>query len=364
MPFLRAKVFKENVTSQVARMSHCVTVLPSGKTFTARADESVLEAALRQGIILPYGCRKGVCGSCKGRIRDGAIAYPAGLPDGIEATEAEAGQALFCQARATTDLVVEAEVAEGVADLEVRMRPCRVDAMERLNHDVMRLFLRLPRNDRLPFLAGQYLEFQLQDGRKRSFSMANAPHDDARIELHLRHVPGGFFTDYVFNEMQEKAVLRLRAPLGTFYLREDSPHPIILIAGGTGFAPIKAIVEHALHIGLTRPMHLYWGARSGADLYLPDLPREWARRHAQLDYTPVLSEPGPDEAAATATGFVHEQVARDYPDLSGHDVYLCGPPVMIQAARRTFVTECGLPEERLYFDSFEYAAASEAPDEA
>ena len=258
-----------------------------------------------------------------------------------------------------TDLVLEAEVAEGVADLEVRVRPCRVDAMERLNHDVMRLFLRLPRNDRLQFLAGQYLEFQLQGGRKRSFSMANAPHDDERIELHLRHAPGGFFTGYVFNELKEKAVLRIRAPLGTFYLREDSPRPILLAAGGTGFAPIKAVVEHAIHVGVTRPIQIYWGVRSGADLYLPDLPRNWAEQHANITYTPVLSDPQPGEENA-ATGFVHERIAQDHPDLSGHDVYLCGPPVMIRAARRAFVDTCGLPEEHLYFDSFEYAAESES----
>ena len=340
-------------------MTRHITVLPSGREFDAEPDESVLEAALRQGIILPYGCRSGVCGSCEGRVEQGRVSYPGGWPEGLDEAGAAEGRALFCRARAMTDLVVRAEVAEGVADLEVRTLPCRVDEMNRLNHDVMQLFLRLPRNDRLRFLAGQYLEFQLRDGRKRAFSMANAPHDDARIELHLRHVPGGFFTDYVFNELREKAVLRIRAPLGTFYLREDSPRPIVLAAGGTGFAPIKAVVEHAIHKGVDRPIHLYWGVRGGADLYLPDLPRSWAETHANIEYTPVLSEPRPGEERQAATGFVHEQVARDHPDLSGHDVYLCGPPVMIQAARKAFVDQCGLLEERLYFDSFEYAGESE-----
>ncbi len=171
--------------------------------------------------------------------------------------------------------MIEAREINAGQDIAVRTLPCRVERRELLAPDVMRLFLKLPNTERLQFLAGQYVDILLADGRRRGFSLANPPHADDFLELHVRHVPGGFFTGYVFERMKDKALLRFQGPLGTFFLREDSPRPIILIGGGTGFAPLKGMLEHAFHIGLDRPLHLYWGARAKADLYLDELPRRW-----------------------------------------------------------------------------------------
>jgi CDP-4-dehydro-6-deoxyglucose reductase len=235
----------------------------------------------------------------------------------------------------------------------VRTLPCRVAHKEQLNHDVVRLYLKLPENQRLQFLAGQYLDFILRDGRRRAFSIANAPHDDAMIELHLRHVPGGEFTDYVFDSMREKTILRIQAPLGTFFLREDSERPILFMGGGTGFAPLKGMIEHAFHVGIERPMELYWGVRARRDLYLGDLPERWARERGGFRYTPVLSEP--DDGWDGRTGFVHEAVLEDHPDISAFDVYMSGPPIMVESGRQAFEA-AGLSFDHMYSDAFEYAA--------
>lgn len=336
-------------------MPYHVVLRPSGHEFQVAENESVLDAALREkGAVLPYGCRNGTCGSCMGKILAGEIVYPADRPPGLSEREQAEGKALLCQARPQSDLVIEAREIKTGGDIAVKILPCRVERRELLAPDVMRLYLRLPSVERLQFLAGQYVDILLADGRRRSFSLANPPHADDLLELHVRRVPGGFFTDYVFDKMKEKALLRFQGPLGTFFLREDSPRPIILIGGGTGFAPLKGILEHAFHIGLGRPLHLYWGARAKVDLYLDGLPRRWEAEHPNFRYTPVLSEPRPEDGWGGRTGWVHEAVAADYPDLSGHEVYMSGPPPMIRAAKPAFAAR-GLPEERLYYDSFEFA---------
>jgi CDP-4-dehydro-6-deoxyglucose reductase len=229
-----------------------------------------------------------------------------------------------------------------------------VEKKTQLTHDVMALYLRLPANERLQFLAGQYVEFLLKDGGRRAFSLANAPHDDNLLEIHARLIPGGKFTEYVFNEMPEKAILRIEGPLGSFYLREESTRPIIFVAGGTGFAPIKGIIEHALHIGIKREMHLYWGALSRRDLYMPELPEQWAAKYTHIKFTPVLSEPLAEDAWQGRTGFVHHAVMQDFPDLAQHEVYCCGAPGMVEAAHRDFVVH-GLPEEEFFSDAFTFA---------
>ncbi len=336
-------------------MPYHVALRPSGHEFQVTENESVLDAALREkGAVLPYGCRNGTCGSCMGKILAGEIVYPAERPPGLSEREQAEGKALLCQARPQSDLVIEAREIKTGGDIAVKILPCRVERRELLAPDVMRLYLRLPSVERLQFLAGQYVDILLADGRRRSFSLANPPHADDLLELHVRRVPGGFFTDYVFDKMKEKALLRFQGPLGTFFLREDSPRRIILIGGGTGFAPLKGILEHAFHIGLGRPLHLYWGARAKVDLYLDGLPRRWEAEHPNFRYTPVLSEPRPEDGWGGRTGWVHEAVAADYPDLSGHEVYMSGPPPMIRAAKPAFAAR-GLPEERLYYDSFEFA---------
>jgi CDP-4-dehydro-6-deoxyglucose reductase len=326
---------------------HKVTVQPSGHAFEVQEGESVLTAALRQDLVLPYGCRNGACGSCKGRILEGRVDYGVYQQKALTDQEKAQGKALFCQARPLTDLVVEARTIGAAKDIQVRMLPCRVQKLERLADDVMVIYLRLPANERLQFLAGQYIEFLLKDGSRRSFSMGNAPHDDELIQLHVRHVAGGQFTDHVFGKMKERDILRFEGPLGTFFLREDSQKPIVFVASGTGFAPIKSVIEHALHKNIARPMVLYWGGRRPKDLYMDALARQWP-----IKYVPVISEALPEDRWTGRTGFVHRAVMEDFPDLSAHQVYACGVPVMVDAAKRDFTQQCKLPEDEFYADSF------------
>ncbi len=336
-------------------MSYQVTLKNSGHQFQVAEHEIILDAALREkGSVLPYGCRNGTCGSCMGTVLSGAVVYPDGRPPALSEREEAEGKALLCQARPCSDLVIEAREVKSGQDLPVKILPCRVERRELLAPDVMRLYLKPPSSERLQFLAGQYVDILLADGRRRGFSLANAPHADELLELHVRHVPGGFFTDYVFNKMKDKALLRFQGPLGTFFLREESSRPIVLMGGGTGFAPLKGMLEHAFHIGLDRPLHLYWGARAKVDLYLDALPRQWEKERPNFRYTPVLSEPRPEDDWTGRTGWVHEAVVADYPDLSGYEVYMSGPPPMIEAAKPAFAAQ-GLPEDRLFYDSFDYA---------
>ena len=339
-------------------MTYQVTIQPSDHTFTVRLSESVLDAALRQGIILPYGCRNGACGSCLGTVLSGSVHYSGDPPPALAAVQAAQGKALFCQARAASDLVIGVREVEAVQDIEVRTMPCRVSRLEHLAPDVIRIFLKVPAAQRLQFLAGQYVNILLKGHAPRAFSIANAPHADEFIELHIRYVEGGYFTDQVFHMLREKALLRIQGPLGTFFLREDTHRPAILVGGGTGFAPLKGMLEHAFEIGLRQPLHLFWGARARGDLYLDELPRRWTRAIGSFRYTPVLSEPGPEDAWTGETGLVTDAVVKQYPDLAPFDVYASGPPVMVQGGHRLFL-EHGLDESRYFSDAFEYAAVTE-----
>jgi CDP-4-dehydro-6-deoxyglucose reductase len=340
-------------------MSFKIKIQQSGHEFEAEPSEKILDAAQRGGYTLSYNCRNGSCGTCKGRVVEGRVDY--GNVDPTTLTEADKaeGLALFCQATALEDLVIDAEEIDAVQDIPIRIVPCRVARMEKLAHDVMGLWLSLPKNQRLQFLAGQYIDFLLKDGRRRSFSLANAPHNDEYLELQIRHVPGGYFTDHVFEKMKERDLLRFRGPLGTFFLREDSDRPIIMVAGGTGFAPIKAMLEHLFDNEIRRPVHLYWGVRSKHDLYHATLLEGWAREHEQFEFVPVLSEPQEEDVWHGRTGWVHEAVLEDFPDLSGYDVYASGPPVIIDSVRQSFF-ERGLAKKYFFSDSFEYAAESES----
>jgi CDP-4-dehydro-6-deoxyglucose reductase len=230
--------------------------------------------------------------------------------------------------------------------------PARVERLEKPADDVAILHLKLPTGERLQFLAGQYIDILMKDGKRRSFSMGNAPHNDQLLELHVRKSPGGAFSRYVFDEMKERAIVRFEGPLGTFYLREDSDKPLIFVAGGTGFAPVKALIEHAFHLGVDQPMVLYWGARSKKDLYMPELPAEWERERPNFTYIPVLSDPLPDDHWPGRTGLVHQAVLDDFDDLSGYQVYACGAPAMTDIARKTFVEERNLPEDEFFCDAF------------
>lgn len=329
-----------------------VTIKPSNHSFTADENETVLAAALREGITLPYGCRNGACGACKGKIIEGSVDYGNPQPYVLADFEKKAGLALFCQARALTDLVIEAREISGVGQLNIRKLPCRVQEMRRVAHDVIVLKLKLPANERLQFMAGQYLDILMKDGKRRSYSMGNPPHDDEHIELHVRNMPNGAFTEFVFNKMKEKDILRFEGPLGTFFLREDSDKPIIFVASGTGFAPIKSILEHIFHSGTSRQMLLYWGGRRPADIYMGELAGNWQRDHDNFTFIPVVSDALPEDNWKGRTGLVHRAVMEDFPEMSGYQVYACGAPVMVEAAHKDFTTRCKLPDEEFYSDAF------------
>lgn len=336
-------------------MAYTVTLKASGHQFAVEADETVLDAAQRAGLALPYSCRAGLCGSCKAQVLEGHFIYPRNPPTALSAAERAQRAALLCQAVPTSDLLLEVREVASVEDMPRRQLDVTVAAKDLLAPDVVRLRLAPAAGaPRLRWLPGQYVEVLLEDGRRRAFSLARAPHLGPELEVHVRHVAGGGFTSWVFHELGVGETLRIEGPQGTFVPREDSEHPVILVAGGTGFAPVKALIEHFLHLGTRRPLHLYWGARTAADLYLRALPERWAREVPTLDFVPVVSDPNEAAQAGLRAGFVHETVLEDWPDLSDFDVYMCGPPALIDAGRRSF-DEAGLPEERLYFDSFEYA---------
>jgi CDP-4-dehydro-6-deoxyglucose reductase len=336
-------------------MTFTVTVQPSGRTFTVERDEPILQAAIRQGVGLPYGCKDGACGSCKSRLLEGRVIHGAHQHKALPVEEEEAGYTLTCCAAAQSDVVIEARTVPGAGEFQVRKMPSRVTTVARPAPDVAVVKMQLPANDPLRYHAGQYIEFILRDGSRRSYSMANAPHtqgDKPFVELHIRHMPGGKFTDQVFTTMKEKDILRMEGPFGSFFLREDSTKPMVLLASGTGFAPIKAIIEHMQFKAITRPAVLYWGCRSKSDLYLHDWAVETAAQMPNLSYIPVLSEPKPEDRWTGRTGFVHRAVMEDIPDLSGHQVYACGAPIMVESAQRDFIQRCGLPAEEFLADAF------------
>ncbi len=331
-----------------------VTLKPSGNSFKVSSDESILEAALRQGIGLPYGCRNGACGSCKGTLVSGDFDYGEYQERTLRPEEKAVGKALFCVGKARSDLTLEVKEITSTGDIQIRTMPCRVEKVEKPAPDVAVLSLKLPAQERLQYMAGQYLDILLKDGKRRSFSMANAPHHDQYVELHIRHIADGQFTSFVFNEMRDRAILRFEGPLGSFFLREESDKPIIFVAGGTGFAPIKAILEHAFFKHIDREMVLYWGCRTRADLYMADLPAQWAKEHPNFTFIPVLSDPKAEDNWQGRAGFVHQAVVDDFASLAGYQVYACGAPVMIEVGQQAFI-ERGLPEDEFFADSFTYS---------
>ena len=337
-------------------MTYKITVLPSGREFTAEREEPVLDAALRHGLAFPYSCRSGLCGNCRAVVQEGQIEYDDYDPeDVLEPEEIDAGMALMCQCLARSDLTIHIHEIESAAELEIKRMPCKIHKMNKLADDVMQLFMKLPENENMLFLAGQYIDFILPDGRHRSFSIANAPHDSNIIELHIRHIEGGEFTDMIFEKSHEKDVMRIEGPHGDFFLREESDRPIILVATGTGFAPVKGIIEHALEEKIDRELHLFWGARTEEGLYMNELAKGWADKNPNIKYTPVLSRPG--ENWKGTRGYVQDAVLAVYPDLSEYEVYSCGLPEMVKTGYEVF-SKAGLTREYFFSDAFEFATDS------
>lgn len=336
-------------------MPFTISIDQSDTTFTADENETLLDAALRAGVELPYGCRNGSCGTCKTYIVRGAVRYPSGLtPPALSPGDLEAGAVLVCSAYATEDVALAAGSEVDIDRPRPRTMPARVERVEHLNPDVIRLRLKLPDTVRMPFRAGQYINVLQSNGGRRAFSIANAPHDDEFIELHIRYVPGGDFTAHVFADLKEKEMLRIEGPLGTFFLQEDSGRPALLVGGGTGFAPLKAMIEHALYIGLDKPLHLYWGGRTETDLYMLELARQWEREHPLVTFTPVVEDPLPENGWRGRNGLVTHAVVEDHTDLRDFEVYASGPPAMVEAAARLYVSH-GLPARHMHSDAFTFA---------
>ena len=331
-----------------------VTIAGSGKTFRVREGENILVAALRQGVMLPYSCKNGTCGSCKGVLESGVVHYPFHPPLALEESDLADGYALLCQAEPLENLVIRVREIEAVRDIQIRMLPARVLEKTLLAKNVVRLQLKLPASQRLQFLAGQYIDVLLSGGKRRAFSIASCPSLENEIELHIRHVEGGDFTSHVFDELKERDILRLEGPQGNFFIRNDQPQrPMIMMGGGTGFAPLKSMIENLIEHGDRRSIHLYWGARTREELYLDQLPEKWARDYDHIHYRKAVSEPDSNDDETGFKGFVHEAVIADHADLSGFDVYMSGPPAMIETAKREFSVH-GILEDRLFYDSFEF----------
>ena len=343
-------------------MTYQITVEPSGRSFEVEPGEAMLAAGIRQGIGLPYGCKDGACGSCKCKKLSGTVTHGPHQEKALSAEEEAQGYVLTCCGVPESDVVLESRQVTHAGAFPIRKMPARVAALEKKSDDVMAIRLQLPANDVMQYHAGQYIEFILRDGSRRSYSMANAPHlliqqpaaggtGAPIMELHVRHMPGGKFTDHVFGAMKEKEIQRVEGPYGSFYLRDDSPKPMILLASGTGFAPIKAIIEHMQFMGITREAILDWGGRRPGDLYMDEWVKERVAEMPNLKYVPVVSDALPEDGWGGRTGFVHRAVLEDFPDLSAHQVYACGAPVVVDSARQDYVA-AGLPEEEFFADSF------------
>jgi CDP-4-dehydro-6-deoxyglucose reductase len=336
-------------------MAFQIVVQPSGRSFTVEGDETLLSAGIRQGLNMPYGCKDGACGSCKCKKISGEVQLGTYQTKALSDKEHAQGLVLTCCATALSDVVLESKQVTSADAFPMKKMPVRIASMEKVSSDVMRIFLQLPATELMQYHAGQYVEFLLRDGSRRAYSMANAPHtlaaDAPKVELHIRHMPGGKFTDHVFGAMKEKDIQRVEGPQGSFYLREESATPIVLLASGTGFAPIKALIEHMQHKGITRPTRLYWGGRRPSDLYLNDWVLAQLPLMPHLQYIPVVSDALPEDAWSGRTGFVHMAVLQDTPSLAAYQVYACGAPIVVDSAKRDYVAS-GLLEDDFFADSF------------
>jgi len=337
------------------QQARSLAVHPDERIIMVEPGETLLDAGLRAGLPMPFECRNGGCGACKADLLYGKVHLQPFQATALTPVERADRKILLCCAEPVTDVEIAYVPQSTAIKLPTRQYRARVARLDLLSADVMRLCLRLEGDGSLPFHAGQYINILLADGARRSFSFATAPHAADGIELHVRLVPGGRFTSQVFTQMKVGDSLELEGPLGAFTLHEDSGKPIIFVAGSTGFAPIKSMVEHAFHTGLQRQMVLYWGVRRKQDLYLGDLAGQWAREHPNFTFIPVLSAPGADDAWSGRVGLVHEAILADYPDLSRHQIYACGSVQMVEAAQPAFMHH-GAAKDDCFSDAFHLAA--------
>ena len=331
-----------------------VTLQPSGSRFECESEQEILKAALAAGLRMPFSCRSGMCRTCKGKVTSGQVDHGGAHVKYLSEAEREQGFALLCCAKPLSDVVVEVQEIDPDRHLKAQQMPARVLDFKQVADDVRIVTLGLPANEPVQFRAGQFIDVLRPDGSRRSYSIANPPKAEGvrQLELHLRHMPGGVFTDHVFGPLKAREIWKIEMPLGSFYLREDSTAPMILLASGTGFAPIQSLLLYSLEQGLTRPIHLYWGGRRKADLYALEQAQAWAQQHPHIHFIPVLSEATPEDEWQGRTGLVHQAVLQDFADLSQYQVYACGAPIMVESARRDFSAQAGLPEAAFFADSF------------
>lgn len=327
-----------------------MTIAGEPTPVSVRLGETLLDAGLRHGIALPYECRNGGCGVCVCSVVHGQVDHGpyqrSALPDPMRAQ----GKTLMCCATALSDLEIAVERSTITPLHPVKHYAGRVEHIDRLSPDLVRLTLSLPEGVKIDFAAGQYINVLLDDGQRRAFSFANPPHEKEHIELHVRWIPHGRFTTYVFTELRVGDTLQFEGPLGSFVLHE-STRPILFVAGATGFAPIKSIVEDAFHRDIKRQMWLYWGVRTRRELYLLDLAQQWAREHSNFHFVPVLSEAMPQDMWSGRKGMVHEAMLQDFPSLQGHEVYVCGSVKMVESAIPEFFAH-GLDGDACFSDAF------------
>ncbi|WP_157016881.1 FAD-binding oxidoreductase [Mesorhizobium xinjiangense] len=333
-------------------MSHTITVRDKDIVVECEAGETVLDAMERAGFAIPYSCRKGVCASCEGGLCGGEAqvrgqGHLTGPQEGVK----------LCQARPLTDIEIAPARIRKVDPVERKVLPGKVRKIQRLAEDVAAIHLRFPIGNRAPFRAGQYLRVMLPDGDSRNYSMANPPQKNDALELHIRHVPGGKFSESILARLAPNDVLEVELPYGEFTLTE-AVIPALLVATGTGFAPIRSIIENQVRSGAARPLHLYWGGNGSDDIYMRAAMEALAERHVWFTFTPVVS--GADAGWQGRRGFVHEAVLEDYPDMAGLEVYACGAPVMIEAARRDFCAKAGLDPDLFFSDAFVPSGDAEA----
>ena len=334
----------ENLQSLVVKesflrlMTAQVRLLPSRREFFVEGSDSILDAALRAGISLRYGCSNGNCGQCKARIVSGKTLAVRQHDYAFSEAEKNMGYVLLCSHTAVSDLEVEAHEIGGARDIPAQQIAARVKNLEPLGEDMLLLHLQTPRTKRLQFLAGQSVRLEVGNGAEADFPIASCPCDERNLQFHIRRAAGDRFTDYVFRKLKGGDIVSLAGPKGEFTLNEESPRPLILLAHGTGFAPVKSLIEHAMARDTAESMHLYWVAgRDGH--YLNNLCRAWADALDNFHYSPLV-------AGSAGAAPALRQIATDHPDLAAFDVYAAGPEPFLSAAGK-FLRERRFPEDQL-----------------
>lgn len=332
-------------------MSHLVLIKPSSLRLVVNEDETVLDAALREGFHFPHDCYSGICGACRGRVLEGQVCYQdAMLPSGLTSDEQAEGEALFCSAMPKTDLIIEVENVLDPLQTKLQTVSYQIMSAELLTGHVYRVMLQAMTEQPLRYRAGQYIEILCDHEMGRPFSIANAPLGEGEIELHVRYVADNPYLEEVMAAITARGQMQLRGPFGHCLYHREPALPTIFLAAGTGFAPIKAIIEQALSEGVTQPMYLYWGARTQDDLYLHELAQQWEKYIPQFHYIPVLSASLPSDHWQGRTGWVHHAALADHENFADFQVYAAGPAAMVYAAYEALQAR-GLKKARMYSDA-------------